>query len=70
MEVKFSVDGKLNTNILLSDSFAYELPSSFVRSDLLGVDIIVLTADHAGTYVIEQRILLENRNLIIKVKAQ
>ena len=70
MEIMFNIEGKQNANILLTDSFAYDLPSTFERSDLLGVEIIVLTNDYPGTYIVEKRLLLDNRNLIIKAKAQ
>ncbi|ASA22311.1 hypothetical protein [Paenibacillus donghaensis] len=66
MEISLDLNKKYNGNFLLSDTFLYELPSNLERVDLLATDIIMLYTDHPGGYKIEQRLLDENNNLLIK----
>ena len=65
MDIPIYAIDKYDTNILVADTFSYELPNNFKRADLLVVDMILLYGEHVGGYVIEKRILDSNGNLII-----
>ncbi|SFE11591.1 hypothetical protein SAMN04487969_101136 [Paenibacillus algorifonticola] len=67
MEFGFNASEHVNSNIILSDTFFYKLPSTFKREDLMKADMIILASQHPGGYKLGTKILDENGNLIIKV---